>query len=157
MVYISSTAVCGTHDTHPITEDSGLNGVRPYGDAKIEAEQVCKDFRRMGMCMPILRSKAFIDPQRLGVLQVLFDWIEEGANIPMVGWGDNKYQLLHVHDLVRAIEMMLTLDQSEINDTFNIGATKYRITREDSQAPIDEAGAGKRVVGTPATLTRYAL
>jgi nucleoside-diphosphate-sugar epimerase len=29
--------------------------------------------------------------------------------------------------------------------------------KEDFQAPIDEAGTGKRVVGTPATLTRFAL
>jgi nucleoside-diphosphate-sugar epimerase len=87
----------------------------------------------------------------------LFDWIEDGANIPMVGWGNNKYQLLHVHDLVRAIEMMFTLDEDEVNDTFNVGATEYGTMKEDFQAPIDEAGTGKRVVGTPATLTRFTL
>ncbi|WP_058993953.1 NAD(P)-dependent oxidoreductase [Haloarcula sp. CBA1127] len=157
VVYISSTAVYGTHDTHPITEESPLDGVGPYGDAKIEAENVCRDFRRIGMCVPIIRPKTFIGPQRLGVFQVLFDWIEDGANIPMVGWGNNKYQLLHVHDLVRAIKMMFTLDGSEVNDTFNVGATEYGTMREDFQAPIDEAGTGKQVVGTPATLTRFAL
>jgi nucleoside-diphosphate-sugar epimerase len=75
----------------------------------------------------------------------------------MVGWGNNKYQLLHVHDLVRAIEMMFTLDESEVNDAFNVGATEYGTMKKDFQAPIDEAGTGKRVVGTPATLTRFAL
>jgi nucleoside-diphosphate-sugar epimerase len=111
----------------------------------------------MGMCVPILRPKTFIGPQRLGVFQVLFDWIEDGANIPMVGWGTNKYQLLHVHDLVQAIDLMFTLDEREVNDTFNVGATEYNMMREDFQAPIDAAGTGKRVVGTPATLTRFAL
>ena len=157
VVYISSTAVYGTHETHPITEESPLDGVGPYGDAKIEAEQVCRDFRRMGMCVPIIRPKTFIGPQRLGVFQVLFDWIEDGANIPMVGWGNNKYQLLHVHDLVRAIGLMFTLDKSEVNDAFNVGATEYNTMKEDFQAPIDTAGTGKQVVGTPATLTRFAL
>jgi nucleoside-diphosphate-sugar epimerase len=75
----------------------------------------------------------------------------------MVGWGNNKYQLLHVHDLVRAIEMMFTLDENEVNEEFNVGATEYGTMKDDFQAPIDEAGTGKRVVGTPATLTRFAL
>ena len=157
IVYISSTAVYGTHDTHPITEESPLDGVGPYGDAKIEAENVCKDFRRMGLCVPILRPKTFIGPQRLGVFQVLFDWVEDEANVPLVGWGHNTYQLLHVHDLVRAIELMLTSQEDKVNDTFNVGATEYSTMKEDFQALLDQAGTGKNVIGTPAPLTVFAL
>lgn len=157
VVYISSTAVYGTHDHHPITEESPLDGVGAYGEAKIEAEQICSDFRRQGMCVPILRPKTFIGPQRLGVFQVLFDWIEDGANVPLVGWGNNKYQLLHVVDLVRAIELMLEGDEEEVNDTFNVGTDEFGTMKEDFQAPIDYAGTGKRTVGTPATLTVFAL
>lgn len=157
VMYISSTAVYGTHDTHPITEESPLEGVGPYGDAKIEAENVCRDFRRMGLCVPILRPKTFIGPQRLGVFQVLFDWVEDGANIPMVGWGHNKYQLLHVHDLVRAIELMVDHDKEEVDDTFNVGAEDFNTMKEDFQALVDQAGTGKRVIGTPAPLTVLAL
>lgn len=157
VVYVSSTAVYGTHDTHPITEESPVDGVGAYGEAKIEAEQICRDFRRMGMCVPILRPKTFIGPQRLGVFQVLFDWIESGANVPMVGWGNNKYQLMHVYDLVRAMEFMLARDEENVNTTFNVGADEYGTMKEDFQAPIDYAGTGKRTVGTPATLTVFAL
>lgn len=157
VVYISSTAVYGTHDTHPITEESPLDGVGPYGDAKIEAENVCEDFRRMGLCVPILRPKTFIGPQRLGVFQVLFDWVEDEANVPLVGWGQNTYQLLHVRDLVRAIELMFTSEEDEVNDIFNVGATEYGTMKEDFQALLDEAGTGKRVIGTPAPLTVFAL
>ncbi|SIR73023.1 NAD-dependent epimerase/dehydratase family protein [Natronorubrum thiooxidans] len=151
--YISSTAVYGTHDDHPITEESSLDGVGPYGEAKIEAEKICQDFRRMGMCVPILRPKTFIGPQRLGVFQVLFDWIEDGANVPLVGWGNNKYQLLHVHDLVTAIELMLTGDEADVNDTFNVGTDEFGTMKEDFQAPLDYAGTDKRTIGTPAFLT----
>lgn len=157
VVYISSTAVYGTHDTHPITEESPLDGVGPYGEAKIEAENVCEDFRRMGLCVPVLRPKTFIGPQRLGVFQILFDWVESGANVPLVGWGNNQYQLLHVHDLVRAIELLFTLDEAEVNDTFNVGATRFGTMKDDFQALLDEAATDKRVVGTPAPLTVAAL
>ncbi len=157
VVYISSTAVYGTHDTHPITEASPVDGVGAYGNAKVEAERICEDFRRMGLCVPILRPKTFVGPQRLGVFQVLFDWIEDGANVPLVGWGTNRYQLLHVHDLVRAIELLFALDREEVNETFNVGAAEFGTMKADFQAPIDEAGTGKRVVGTPAVLTVFAL
>lgn len=157
VVYISSTAVYGTHESHPITEESPLDGVGPYGEAKIEAENICKDFRRMGLCVPVIRPKTFIGPQRLGVFQVLFDWVEDGANVPLVGWGHNKYQLLHVNDLVRAINLMFRLDEDEVNDTFNVGATEFETMKEDFQALLDEAGEGKRVIGTPAPLTVIVL
>lgn len=157
VVYVSSTAVYGVHETHPITESSPLDGVGPYGNAKVRAEKVCKDFRRMGMCVPILRPKTFIGPQRLGVFQVLFDWVETGANIPLVGWGHNEYQLMHVHDMVNAIELVLTRPSDEVNDTFNVGATEYATMKEDFQALVDYAGTDKRVVGTPASLTVIAL
>ncbi|AHG01394.1 epimerase (plasmid) [Halostagnicola larsenii XH-48] len=151
--YISSTAVYGTHETHPITEQSPLEGVGPYGEAKIQAEKVCEDFRRMGLCVPILRPKTFIGPQRLGVFQVLFDWIEDGANVPLVGWGDNRYQLLHVYDLVTAIDLVLTGDEEAVDDTFNVGTDEFTTMKADFQAPIDYAGTGKRTIGTPAFLT----
>lgn len=153
VVYISSTAVYGVHEEHPITESSPLDGVGPYGNAKVQAEKLCDDFRRRGLCVPILRPKTFIGPQRLGVFQVLFDWVESEANIPLVGWGHNEYQLLHVHDLVRAVELVATADSDNVDDTFNVGATEYRTMKADFQALIDHADTGKRVVGTPALAT----
>lgn len=157
VVYISSTAVYGTHDTHPITEESPLDGVGPYGNAKVKAEAVCREFRDRGLVVPILRPKTFIGPKRLGVFQILFDWVEDGASIPMVGWGNNKYQLLHVRDLVRAIERMFVLDAVDVNDVFNVGAVEYNTMKEDFGALPEYAGTGKRAVGTPATLTVLAL
>ena len=157
VVYVSSTAVYGTHDSHPITEESPLSGVGPYGDAKIRAEGICEQFHKRGLCVPILRPKTFIGPKRLGVFQVLFDWVEDGANVPLVGWGNNRYQLLHVADLVRAIQLTLALPQEAVDDTFNVGATEFATMKADFQALLDYADTGKRVVGTPAPLTVLAL
>lgn len=157
VVYISSTAVYGTHDTHPITEESPLDGVGPYGNAKVEAEAVCRSFREEGLVVPILRPKTFIGPKRLGVFQVLFDWVEDGASIPMVGWGDNRYQLLHVRDLVRAVELVLVREAEAVDDVFNVGAVEFGTMKEDFGALPEYAGTGKRAVGTPAALTVFAL
>ncbi len=149
-VQISSTAVYGIPDHHPLDEDDPLVGVGPYGEAKIGAEEICLEFRRKGMCVPIIRPKTFIGPERLGVFALFYDWAKDGRNFPMLGSGKNRYQLLDVEDLCAAIYLTATLPEAEVNDTFNVGATDFTTMREDYQAVLDFAGQGKRVVPLPA-------
>ena len=41
VIHVSSTAVYGIPDHHPLLEDDRLEGVGPYGEAKVRAEQIC--------------------------------------------------------------------------------------------------------------------
>ena len=148
-IQISSTAVYGIPDHHPLLEDDKLIGVGPYGEAKIDAEEICKEFREKGMIVPIIRPKSFIGPERLGVFVLLYDWASDGRGFPMIGNGKNRYQLLDVYDLCEAIYLTATLPDETVNDTFNIGAEEFTTMREDYQAVLDEAGFGKKIVGFP--------
>jgi nucleoside-diphosphate-sugar epimerase len=149
-IQISTTAVYGVPDHHPIHEDDRLTGVGPYGEAKIAAEQACLKLRADGVIVPILRPKSFVGPERLGVFELLYDWASEGRNFPVLGRGDNRYQLLDVADLCTAVELCATRAPELVNDTFNVGAREFGTIREDFQAVLDHAGHGKRVVGLPA-------
>ncbi len=149
-IHISSTAVYGVPDHHPLYETDPLVGVGPYGKAKIQAEEICLEYRQKGMCVPILRPKSFIGPERLGVFAIFYEWASEGKNFPMIGLGNNRYQLLDVEDLCDAIYACMTLDQERVNDTFNIGAAEFTTMKEDYQAVLDEAGFGKRIIPFPA-------
>ena len=82
----------GIPDHHPIYEDDKLDGVGPYGEAKILAEEICLEYRAKGMCVPILRPKSFVGPERLGVFAMLYDWANDGHGFPMIGSGRNRYQ-----------------------------------------------------------------
>ncbi len=150
VVHISSTAVYGIPDHHPIFEDDKLDGVGPYGQAKIDAEKVCLSYREKGMCVPILRPKSFIGPERLGVFALFYDWAKDGKGFPMIGSGNNRYQLLDVEDLCAATYLAATLDESIANDTFNIGAKEYTTMKQDFQAVLDRAGFGKKIKSFPA-------
>ena len=150
VVHVSSTAVYGIPDHHPLYEDDRLQGVGPYGEAKIQAEQVCLEYRAKGMCVPILRPKSFIGPERLGVFAMLYDWAKDGRGFPMIGSGRNRYQLLDVEDLCRAIYLAATLDERICSDTFNIGAKEFVTMREDFQAVLDHAGFGAKIRAFPA-------
>lgn len=149
-IHISSTAVYGIPDHHPLLEDDKLDGVGPYGIAKIAAEELCVEARRGGMCVPIIRPKSFVGPERLGVFALFYDWAREGKGFPMLGSGKNRYQLLDVEDLCDAIYLCATVDAAKANDTFNIGAKDFTTMGEDFQAVLDYAGFGKKVVPMPA-------
>ncbi len=148
-IHISSTAVYGIPDRYPLYETDKLDGVGPYGKAKIDAENICLEYREKGMCVPILRPKTFIGPERLGIFSLLYNWAYEAKNFPIIGDGKNRYQLLDVADLCEAICKCITLHSETVNDTFNIGAKEFSTMREDCQAVLDYAGFGKKIIPLP--------
>ncbi len=151
VIHISSTAVYGVPNHHPIYETDKLQGVGPYGNAKIEAEAECQRWRQKGLCVTIFRPKSFVGPERLGVFALFYDWAYSGKNFPLMGNGKNRYQLLDVSDVCQAVYLALTLKKSQVNDTFNIGAEKFTTMKEDYQAVLDYAGHNKKIITFPAT------
>lgn len=149
-IMISSTAVYGVPDHHPLYETDPMVGVGPYGKAKIEAEGVCLGFREQGLVVPIIRPKSFIGPERLGVFALFYDWAATGHGFPMIGSGENRYQLLDVEDLCDAIWLTATVEEAVANQTFNIGAKDFTTMREDYQAVLDYAGYAKQIRPFPA-------
>jgi len=154
-VLISSTAVYGIPKHHPLREDAPLVGVGHYGESKIEAERVARRAGRRGLEVVILRPKTFIGPERLGVFEILFDWIREGRRIPILGDGSNRYQLLAVEDLVDATVSAASAEVA--GETFNIGATEFGTVRSDLEGLIAHAGSGSRLRPVPAKPAELAL
>lgn len=153
LVFVSSTAVYGVPEKHPIEEDDPLVGVGWYGESKIDAEALC---RVAAVETTIIRPKTFIGPERLGVFEILFDWIREGRRIYILGKGHNRYQLLAVEDLVDAIVRAATSPEAA-RETFNIGATEFGTVRTDLQALIDHAGSSSRLTPVPVRPAEIAL
>jgi nucleoside-diphosphate-sugar epimerase len=145
VVFISSTAVYGVPEKHPIEEGDPLVGVGAYGESKIDAEALC---RVAAVDTTIIRPKTFVGPERLGVFEILFDWIREGRRIYILGQGHNRYQLLAVEDLVDAIVRAAEAPDAA-RETFNVGATEFGTVRSDLQALIDHAGSESRLRPIP--------
>lgn len=155
-IHISSTAVYGIPDHHPLYETDKLDGVGPYGRAKILAEKECEKYRSE-MAVTILRPKSFVGPERLGVFALFYDWAATGHGFPMLGNGKNRYQLLDVTDLCEVIYQTMIQDSKRTNDTFNIGAKVFTTMKQDYQAVLDRAGFGKKIIGLPASPAIWAL
>ena len=155
VILISSTAVYGIPEKHPIEEDDPLVGVGHYGESKIDAERVTAEFGRRGLELVILRPKTFVGPERLGVFEILFDWIREDRRIPILGDGANRYQLLAVEDLVEAI--VRCLDAPVAGEALNVGAARFGTVREDLEELIGHARSGSRLLPVSARPAEIAL
>jgi nucleoside-diphosphate-sugar epimerase len=153
VVFISSTAVYGVPEKHPIKEDDPLVGVGAYGESKIDAEALC---RVAAVETTIVRPKTFIGPERLGVFEILFDWIREGRRIYILGQGHNRYQFLAVEDLVDGI-VRAAVEPRAAGETFNLGATEFGTVRSDLQALIDHAGSTSYLRPVPVKPAELAL
>lgn len=156
VIAISSTALYGIPEVHPLYEDSPIEPLGLYGESKHALEQACQRYRQRGLDVTIVRPKTFIGTGRLGLFQILFDWIQRGKKIPILGPGHNHYQLLAVTDLVDALWRMATQDAAK-NELFNIGADRFGTVREDLEALCRHAATGSRLVSVPAGPAQAAL
>jgi nucleoside-diphosphate-sugar epimerase len=149
VVHLSSTAVYGTKASGA-TEDSDTEVIGPYAEAKVLAERECIEFRRKHLCVPILRPKTFVGPERLGIWSILYDWAHSGSGFPLIGSGNNRYQLLDVEDLCDLIYQVMIAGSEDVNTVFNVGAKVFGTMRDDFQAVLDHAGHGRKVRPLPA-------
>lgn len=153
-IHTSSSAVFGIPDACPITSATPAAPVENYGRAKLAAEQEVQKAARKGLPSLVLRPRTILGPGRLGIFQILFEWIRDGRNIYVIGNGDNPLQFIHVDDLVTAA---LLGAEKETQGVFNIGADRFSTLRKDLDATIRHAGSGTRIVGLPVGLTVSAL
>ncbi len=152
-VYIGSTAVYGMPRFHPIAEDAPLDPMGPYGIAKARAERYCLAAR--GVETVRIRPKSFIGSGRLGIFQILFDWIEAGKKIPVLGNGENRFQLLEVRDLVDAIRLAAL--NGRAGEVYNIGAAEFGTVNEDLGALLEHAASGSRILHIPSRPAKAVL
>jgi nucleoside-diphosphate-sugar epimerase len=154
-IHISTTAVYGVPKIHPLYETSPIVPLGLYGISKVAAEEVCQEAQKHDLDVTIIRPKTFIGTGRLGIFQILFEWIREGRRIPIIGTGNNRYQLLAVTDLVDAIWRSTT--QPNRKETFNIGAKEFGTVRQDLNALLRHAGTGARLSPQPPWLVQPIL
>jgi len=141
-IYISSSAVYGIPDHNPVEEGDSRAPLEDYGRAKNEAEDICHAFMlESEMEVSVVRPRTILGPGRLGIFGVLFDWIADGASVPVLGRGDNVYQFVHVTDLADAIAEISLRSGSH---TLNIGGSSPDTMRTALEALCSHAETGAR-------------
>jgi nucleoside-diphosphate-sugar epimerase len=146
LIYTSSSAVYGIPKTNPVTEEASLAPVEEYGRAKLAGETLCRESERKGLDVTIIRPCTIMGHGRLGIFQILFEWIHQGKNIPVLNDGKNTYQFVHADDLAEACIQASALKGS---DVFNCGAARFGTMRDALQHLCNYAGTGSKVKSLP--------
>jgi nucleoside-diphosphate-sugar epimerase len=105
MVAASSSSVYGDNDGAPLTEDSPLRPVSPYGMTKAAAEQLVDVYRRdRGVPVVSLRYFTVFGPRQRPdmAFQRFVDALERGRPLRIFGSGDQSRDFTYVDDAVTA-------------------------------------------------------
>lgn len=155
VVHLSSSAPYGIPRSVPITEVTPFAPICEYGRSKVLAERACGAARRRGLDVVILRPRVVIGPGRLGVYQMLFNWVADGKPIYTLGAAHRPFQALAVDDLAEAC--LLALSSQRPGEDYNLGTDRFGSFRSDLEALTRHAGTGARTVSLPAAPVKAVL
>ncbi len=145
IVFISSNCLWAENFEALVTEKEDPKPVEIYGKSKLEAEKILLSYKDKINSI-IFRSPTIMDEGRLGLLGILFEFIDENRKLPMVGDGKNKYQFIYAKDMVKAFELSLKADYTEI---FNIGSDDVKSFNEVYEYVIKYSGSKSQLLHFP--------
>ena len=128
-----------------MTEEDAPEPVEIYGESKYEAEKILLALTGQ-LNVVILRCPTIIDFGRLGLLAILFEFIDENRTLWTVGGGHNRYQFIYATDLADACIRALTHPASSI---FNIGSDDVKPLVDVYKYVVQHAGSRSRICSLP--------
>jgi len=177
-VHMSSVAVYGRAVGVVLSEESAMRRIGdPYGDTKVEAEEVVRAIAGGGrLDLTVVRPVVIYGPGDRLFLPKLVENVRSGR-ARVIGRGDHPVDLVHVDDVARFMASLLA-DPRSVGETYNLadpGACTWVellavVARELGVRPprgrlpypvaLGFAGvleAASRFTGKPPRLTRYAV
>ena len=146
VLYVSSSAVFGAPKTNPVTEQTLPSPAEAYGRAKLAGETLCAKYAKEGLDVSVVRPRTIMGHGRLGIFQILFEWIRTGYNVPVLGRGDNIYQFVHADDLADACILAAARPGGT---TYNCGTDRFGTMREVLEHLCAHAKTGSKVKSVP--------
>ena len=153
LVFISTNCLWGVDLGRPVTTSDQPKPVEVYGESKAAAESVLAKFANE-MTVTVFRSPTIVSSGRLGLLGLLFQFIEEDRKLPVVGSGQNRYQFVYGPDYASAIHLAI---EKKVGGTFNVGSLNVPSVVEMYRALFDRAGSSSRLLHVPQGPTVLAL
>jgi len=151
-IYTSSSAIFGIPPEVPITENTPAKPIEGYGRTKWEGECAVREIaEKGGMRLFVFRPRTVLGEGRLGIFQILFERVRSGRDIYIIGNGSNKFQFIHVEDLLDAYFAALDSQKPGI---YNVGTDRFGTLRDCLGNLVRFAGSRSRIRPLP---TRIAI
>jgi nucleoside-diphosphate-sugar epimerase len=154
VVLVSSSAVYGVPERNPVDSRTRPRPREAYGSAKLAAEGIARQMIGRGLDVSIVRPRTVLGHGRLGIFQILFEWVRRGRPIYLLGPGHNRYQFVHADDLVG---LCLKAAARAGPDTFLGGTDRFGTMRELLEGLVRHAGTRSPVRSLPFRSTQLAM
>ncbi|MDO4752853.1 MAG: NAD(P)-dependent oxidoreductase [Candidatus Saccharibacteria bacterium] len=145
LIFVSSNCLWGKSFDYSVTEEEKPEPVEIYGRSKLMGEKILFKYKDK-LNSVIFRSPTIIDEGRLGLLSLLFEFIDDNKKIPIVGDGNNKYSFIYAKDMVQAMKQALKYNKTAI---FNIGSENVKTFNEVYEYVIKKSGSKSRLCHFP--------
>lgn len=147
LVHVSSTAAYGIPPKGAITAQTPLRPVEPYGKSKLASEQLAEALcKQNDITLITIRPRATLGAGRMGIFQILFEWIKDNRNVYVIGSGNIKFQFIHAHDLMDFYMLAMDADKP---GTYNVGTDEFGTLRGELEDLIRFAGSRSKVKSLP--------
>ncbi len=156
-VYLSSVEIFGVPKIIPCPEEEELAPLGEYGRNKIDAERLCFDAYAKGFPVVILRPPTITGPGLNDpfILSLVSD-LHKGKPVTLVGKGTNKFQFMHVDDVVKAC-LLASAHPDAPGEAFNIGGKDVPTLKELVQQVATAVGSPSKVRLVPTTLAKIGI
>lgn len=145
-ILLSSAAVYGNPSAMPVTEDSQIRPISPYGYHKMICEQLAEEYRLLhGVPSAVLRIfSAYGDGLKR---QVIHDLVQKFADpdqskVEIVGTGEETRDFIHAADIARIVELIATTKQTGV---FNAASGRETSVRELAAMIATALGVQKQI------------
>lgn len=153
-VFVSTNCLWASNLGHPVHEERDVPApIELYGRSKLAAEKLLQEFTG-DLDVVAIRCPTIMDAGRLGLLAILYEFIDDGKTVWVVGKGDNRYQFIYAEDLATACIMGASYGKS---DLFHVGSDNVRSLREVYESVIQAAGSKSKVRSLPKSPTIAAM
>jgi len=154
VILVSSSAIYGVPPRNPVDLSVPPLPREAYGAAKLAGERVAQEYVARGLDVSIVRPRTVLGHGRLGIFQILFEWVRRGRPIYTLGDGSNRYQFVHADDLV---DVCLRADRASGPAVFLSGTDRFGTMRELLEALVRHAGTGSPIRALPFRPTQLAM
>ncbi len=155
LICFSTDMVYGLPQYTPINIDHPKSPLAEYGKSKQKAEALCQEYREKGFSITLFRPRLILGPGRLGVLEKLFKLIAKDRPVPLIGDGENYYQMVSVFDCVSAI--LKAIEHQCPNKTYNLGSKELISVNALLSGLIKSVNSRSKLIKTNARLVKWTL
>lgn len=156
LVFWSTDMVYGPVLEVPRTENHPMKPFGPYGRSKVAAENIVRNEVAAGhLDCTIFRPRLILGAGRVGIFKLLFDAVNAGRPVPLIGPGTTRFPFVGVDDCAAA--SLLAAKRGCPNGVYNLTNDNSPQVYELMTEFVRKIGSSSRIVRTPAWLVKGVL